>query len=295
MQTHSFGLYGIALLAACLLFSSCNQAPKFEDHPQLTAGVVMRDVTFFSPSMGRNMPYRVILPRTITPGAKLPAVYVLHGGGGDYRQWSNASDIARYAERQIVLVMPDAGYSYYTNSVAHPADRYEDYVVKDLVRDVETRFPVAGDRPHRAVIGISMGGFGAVKMALRHPDLFAFAGGLSSAIDVPSRPFSLRHFGQWREYRTIFGPWNGDFQHQNDPFVLARNANVSQVPYLYLSCGTQDPLLAPNRQFASLLSARSFAFEFHQVPGGHDFSRWNADLPGLFASLEQHLAKPAAP
>jgi len=128
--------------------------------------------------------------------------------------------------------MPDGDESYYTNSANHAEQRYEDYIVKDLIADAETRFPVASDRAHRAIAGLSMGGFGAVKLSLRHPELFSFAAGLSSALDVPSRPFSIHRWRQWRHHRSIFGPPGGATQRANDPFVLAKSADPAQTPYL---------------------------------------------------------------
>lgn len=103
--------------------------------------------------------------------------------------------------------MQEGNSSYYVNSAERPQDRYEDYIVKDLIADVESRFPAAVGRSNRAIIGISMGGFGALNLSLRHPDLFVFASALSPAIDVPSRPFSIKRIGQWREHSSIFGPW----------------------------------------------------------------------------------------
>ncbi len=82
------------------------------------------------------------------------------------------------------------GYESYRNSAERPEGRCEDYIENDLMADVETRFRAASGRQNRAIVGVSMGGFGAVQLALRHPELFAFASGLSSAIDVPRRPFS---------------------------------------------------------------------------------------------------------
>jgi putative tributyrin esterase len=131
------------------------------------------------------------MPASVPTGVKFPVVYLLHGGDGNFRDWTNYSDVARFAERGLVLVMPDGDESYYTNSADHPDQPYEDYIVKDLIADVETQFPTASDRAHRAIAGVSMGGFGAVKLSLKHPELFSFAAGLSSALDVPSRPFSI--------------------------------------------------------------------------------------------------------
>src|SRR5260221_11191530 len=103
---------------------------------------------------------RVILPSAIATQEKLPPVYLLHGGGGDYQDWSNYSDVARFAESGLILVMPEGGSSYYTNAVDRPQDRYEEYIVKDLISDIESKFPVASERGKRAIAGVSMGGFG---------------------------------------------------------------------------------------------------------------------------------------
>jgi S-formylglutathione hydrolase FrmB len=137
---------------------------------------------------------------------------------------------------------------------------------------VEAKFPTVADRGNRAIAGVSMGGFGAVNLALRHPDLFVFAGGLSAALDVPSRPFSIKRIEQWRRHRAIFGPWDGQVQHDNDPFVLIRSADPGKTPYLYLTSGEQEGLLQVDKAFASLLQQRRISSEFHTVPGGHD---WN--------------------
>jgi len=91
--------------------------------------------------------------------------------------------------------MPDGDASYYVNVRMRPPDRYEDYLVQDLISDVEAKFPVNSGRSHRAIIGISMGGFGAVNLSLKHPDLFIFAAGMSSATDVPTRPFFFQADG----------------------------------------------------------------------------------------------------
>ena len=249
----------------------------------------MRDVTFHSAALARDMRYRVIMPATLPVNRRLPVVYLLHGGGEDFRSWSNYSDVAGYAERGIVLVMPEGGSSYYTNSVASPADRYEDYLVHDLIADAEARFPIAAVRRSRAIAGVSMGGFGAVKLALKHPELFAFAAGVSSALDVPSRPFSIKRIGQWRHHRSIFGPWGGRAQLGNDPYVLVRSADPARTPYLFLTCGEQEGLLPANRRFASLLAEGKFHYEFHASPGGHYWNQWNERLPALFESLFAHV------
>lgn len=279
-------------LAALLILSAgCtrNEPPETADRPRLTPNVKLQDVTFRSAALNRDMPYRVIMPANLAAGRKLPVVYLLHGGGGGFRDWSNYSDVAHFAESGLLLIMPEGGSSYYTNAVDPPRDRYEDYVVQDLIADVENRFPAPRGRANRAIVGISMGGFGAVKIGLRHPDLFAFVGGLSSAIDVPRRAFTIRRLQQSRHYNGIFGPSGSQTRRENDPLVLVRTADPATAPYFFLTCGEQEGLLPPNREFAALLGQRHFEYEFHTVRGGHDWNQWNSWLPALFQRLEERI------
>lgn len=251
----------------------------------------MQDVTFYSKALQRNMPYRIVLPIGMASGKKVRTVYLLHGGGGNFREWTNYSDVAKYAEHGLILVMPEGNSSYYANAAERPQDRYEDYIVKDLIADVETKFPGMNSRESRAIAGVSMGGFGAINLALHHPELFAFAGGISAAVDVPSRPFSIKRLEQWRRFRSIFGPWEGPVQKSNDPFLLVRLGDAWNAPYFFLTCGEQEGLLGPNRQFGSLLEARHFQYEFHTTRGDHNWKQWEGWLPTLFQSLEEHLQK----
>jgi putative tributyrin esterase len=293
MNTARRRFHALRICAVLMSLVGCNQHANEArpDSPRLTPKVAMRDVTFHSVGLNRDMQYRVIFPANMTAGEKWQAVYLLHGGGGGFRDWSNYSDVARFAESGLILIMPEGDSSYFTNAADLPRDRYEDYIVTDLISDVENRLPVATGRTNRAIVGVSMGGFGAVKLALRHPDLFAFTGGLSPAIDVPSRPFSVKRMSQWRRFRAIFGPWEGQTQRDNDPFVLARSADPARTPYFFLSCGEQEGLLAPNREFAAELGQRHFQYEFHTAPGDHNWNQWNARLPSLFQSLSDHYIK----
>jgi len=276
-------------IAANLIAAGCTKTPVPTDHPRLTPNVVLRDVTFRSSALFREMQYRVIFPENLSPGQRLPVVYLLHGGGGGYRDWSNYSDVARFAESGWLLVMPEGASSYYTNAVDPQQDRYEDYILHDLIRDVSSRFPVAEGRANRAIIGVSMGGFGAVNLALRHPDSFVFVGGISSAIDVPRRAFSIKRLRQSRHYNSIFGVHGSQNRRDNDPFILVRAADASTAPYFFLTCGEQEGLLPANREFASLLAQRHLRYEFHTVRGSHDWNQWNAWLPSVFQSLSEHL------
>src|SRR6266404_8008396 len=189
----------IAFFCALLFLTACSKKEeKRQDSPRLNSRVSMRDVMFHSVALNRDMPYRVVLPLSIAPGHKLPVVYLLHGLGGSSRDWTNYSNVATFAEGGLILVMPEGDSSYYVNSAQRPQNRYEDYIVNDLISEVESKFPVAPGRPNRAIVGISMGGFGAVNLSFRHPELFDFAAGLSPAVDAPTRLFSIKRRSEER-------------------------------------------------------------------------------------------------
>jgi S-formylglutathione hydrolase FrmB len=274
----------IALFAG--LLSGCRRSERVQlDHPQIVAGVAMQDVTFHSGALKREMPYRVFLPAQIPAGQKLPVVYLLHGNGGGFRNWSDYSDVSKYAAQGLILIMPDGNSSYFMNAVEKPRDKYEDYLMQDLIGDVEGRFPAKPGRANRAVVGVSMGGFAAVTLALRHPDMFFFAGAISPAIDVPERRFTWKRASRWWEFRSIFGPLGSAERDARDPFVLLRSAKPASTPYVYLTAGEQESLREPIERFAAHLQARGVAYEFHTKPGGHDWAEWDAQIPGCFAKL----------
>jgi putative tributyrin esterase len=251
--------------------------------PGIKTGVY--DVVFRSASLGRQMKYRIVLPTGTAQTKALPIVYFLHGVGGDFRDWSTYSDVERLAEGKLVLIMPQGDSSYYMNAAGRPTDRYEDYIVQDIPSDVEAKFPLVRTTEKRAIVGVSMGGFGAIKIAMTHPNLYVFAGAMSPPLDVPRRPFSLRRIQQSWSLRSIFGPWGSDTRRHNDPFLIARASSAANMPFLYLSCGEDESLLLVNRQFAAVLREQQLACAFHIVPGGHEWKQWNAELPRLFAYL----------
>jgi putative tributyrin esterase len=280
----------LVVAGACLLLAGCRQrGPVLVDHPRAFAGVQMQDVTFRSAALGREMTYRVYLPREVEAGRKLPVIYLLHGGGGGFRDWSNYSGVGQYAARGYVLVMPDGESSYWVNAAGGSKERFGDYLTTDLIADVERRFPAAASREGRAVAGVSMGGYAAVELALARPELFAFAGGISPAVDVPSRKFSWRRWSQSMRFRQIFGADGSASRRNADPFVLVKTADPAKTPYLYVTAGEQEPMREPIRRFAGVLQRQGFASEFHTKPGGHDWNEWDAQVPGCFERLIERV------
>src|ERR1700757_3246963 len=107
MASSAYRLILASVLVASTFACREKQGGQHPDSPRLTKNVALQDVTFHSNALNRDMPYRVILPSAIATGRKLPVVYLLHGGGGGYHDWSNYSDAARYAEQGVIVVMPE--------------------------------------------------------------------------------------------------------------------------------------------------------------------------------------------
>jgi putative tributyrin esterase len=240
----------------------------------------LRDANFHSDSLGREMRYRVILPAGYEGCAdRYPALFLLHGLYGDFENWSTRTSLVRYADHfRLIIVMPDAGNSWYANSATVPADKFEDYIIKDFIAEVDTHYRTVREPYARAIAGLSMGGYGAIKFALKYPRLFAVAGGISAALNAPAdlddkapdfRP----------NLQSVFGPHDSETRRQNDLIVLLASAKSAQLPYIYLDCGTGDNLfLQSNRELVASLQERKAAYEFHEMPGAHQWDFWDAAI-----------------
>jgi S-formylglutathione hydrolase len=279
--------------AALVALAGCHRGQLvMADHPRSFPGVASKNVTFYSSALDRNMTYAVYMPKDSAGGKRFPVVYLLHGCDSSFRDWTSDSDVGAYAAKGLILVAVDGDCSYYMNAALDAKDRYEDYFVHDVLADVESRFPVLPGRENRAVVGVSMGGFAAIKLAFTRPDLFAFAGAISPAIDVPSRHFSWSRWSQSMRFRNIFGPTGSETRTHSDPFILAKTTESAKTPYLYITAGEQEPLLSPIRRFVALLNLYHYAYEFHTKPGGHDWSEWDSQVPGCLDSLLAHIHRP---
>jgi S-formylglutathione hydrolase FrmB len=234
--------------------------------------------------------YRVIEPTSFKPGERICVGYLLHGNGSGFREWSTYSSIGELAVDNYVLVMPEGHSTYFMNSATKADDRYEDFVTRDLIADAEHDLPQPIGRSSRFIAGNSMGGFAAMVLAFKHPDLYAFAGALSPPVDFPKRAFTLRRISQSLGVRRIFGPEGSATRSSNDPFLLARAANPDSVPFLFVSVGDQESLREPVERFNRALTARSIPHIFLLGRGGHNWQQWNGNLPMLLESLETTMS-----
>jgi putative tributyrin esterase len=236
--------------------------------------------------MRRELPFRVILPETYeTSSDNYPVLYLLHGLFGSCDNWLELTEIENYlADKEFVVVIPEGRNNWYSDSATIETDKFESSFINELIPAVEANFRISVSRENRAIAGLSMGGFGALKFAFKRPDLFIFAGSMSGAFNAPHLTGNEK-FPDWQELfpsvLEVFGQENNPSRIENDLFKIIREIpeeKESLVPYIYLDCGTKDGFLQVNRELAALLKERRIAFQFDEIPGGHDWLYWDKQI-----------------
>jgi putative tributyrin esterase len=231
------------------------------------------DCKFFSQTLGMSSTMRVILPETSASpaGHGHRTLFLLHGMSDDESAWTRGSNIETYAEaRGLAVVMPNVHRSFYSNM--RYGYRYWDFVSGELIEKARAMFALSPKREDNFVAGLSMGGHGAFKLALRMPHVFAAAASLSGVADVTE-------FRDVRalDYRLIFGESGPERGSEHDVFHLASELVRSDAPKprLYQCCGTEDFLLAQNRQLRDHLQPLGFDYLYEEGPGDHDWKYWD--------------------
>jgi len=238
-------------------------------------------IQFFGQSIGKQTGMHVILP----PGkGPFPAMYLLHGLSDDYTIWSRRTSIERYvAELNMIVVMPDGGRSFYCNDSRPGGMAYENHIVKDVVGFIDTSFRTIAEPNARAVAGLSMGGYGAFMLAIRHIDVFSVACSHSGAMGFMQRAWPDRS-----DIQTIAGTLPQDGRY--DLLKLAQELSTSRPrPALYFDCGTDDGLLEDNRMFQSFLKKLGIKHEYREYPGAHSWDYWDTHIQQSIAFILSHL------
>jgi putative tributyrin esterase len=285
VRRHTRRFWVVFIATGLVCCGGCRTSDVSQRNTVLPPGVALQDRTFHSEALGGDATYRIVRSSSLSDGHPVRVLYLLHGNGGDFREWTTSSSIAQLALQGFVLVMPEGHSSYFMNPASGHGGRYEDFITRDLRENAERGLQVVSGKRPRAIVGVSMGGFAAIVIGLKHPDLYGFVGAMSPPVDYPRRRFTLRRWSQSMGIRSIFGPDGSASRSVNDPFVLARKADIDTSPFFFLSVGDGEILREPVMRFESLLRTKGLAHEFHVGSGGHDWQQWNSELPQLIASL----------
>jgi S-formylglutathione hydrolase FrmB len=295
-------------LLALIVFSNSLGAAQTTTAPQVAAVQSsqsdhrIQTVRFESKLVGQTLPYNVLLPVDYDSQdghtRRYPVLYLLHGLTGHYSNWLEKTRLADYARNyELIIVMPEGNDSWYTDSATVARDKYETYLLAEIIPDVERRYRALATRDGRAIAGLSMGGYGALKFGVKHPELFAFAGSLSGALDAASRrEADLKdRKSAWGTLVSVFGPENDPTHAANDLNKLFRAlpaADISAMPFIYLDCGTEDALLSRSRDLAALLVEKKIPHEYRQLPGGHSWTYWDAQVQEILRVATRKLSLP---
>ncbi|MEP7049745.1 MAG: alpha/beta hydrolase family protein [Pseudomonadota bacterium] len=227
----------------------------------------------FSETLGMTTGLRVLLPepsRRPAGRAAHPVLFLLHGLSDDESAWTRFSGLERYVlTLGLAVVMPNVNRSYYSN-MKH-GYRYWDYVSDELLVKARALFPLSARREATFVAGQSMGGYGALKLALSMPETFAAAASLSGTCDLGN----LRQRPE--ELALVFGDVAGIRKSGADLQELGHAAAQSRgpKPKIFQCCGTEDALLAGNRAFRDVISPLGFDYTYEESPGSHDWAYWD--------------------
>lgn len=206
---------------------------------------------------------------------KYPTLYLLHGYSGDSTNWLRYTSIERYAnEKRLAVVMPSGYNSFYTD-IPYGL-RCWSYISEELPLAMRAIFPLSEKRDENFVAGLSMGGYGAMKWALRKPEFFSAAASLSGALDIAEIVESAEPDGK-RGFENVFGDLSKLRGSDNDLFYLAENLvkENKTSPRLYIACGTEDFLYPANIRFKEHLIRLGYDITYEEGRGTHNWYFWD--------------------
>ncbi|MEI4235317.1 alpha/beta hydrolase [Roseovarius sp. D22-M7] len=274
---------------------------------QVRSGEIMRDLVIGDRSRGEHLTYSVYVPDLADDrGMRLPVLYLLHGYGASSREWIDGLDVAQPLDAMIadgeiaplLVVMPDAGKSWYVDSAAFdgPGDM-ETTIVSTLVDAVDRRFPTDARAERRAIAGLSMGGFGALRLGFKFPECFCTVVGLSAGLFKPGGvswqhgPGGRRWQARKQWYTASFGsPFNLGVYNQRNPFTYVDNlAHRTGPMHILLIAGDDDAMGAYDGTVEMFIELRKRGLkpELRISDGGHDHAFWKSKLSDVFRFVDR--------
>jgi Predicted esterase len=249
------------------------------------------DVHAFSDALGMQVAFHVLLPQPVTREigvsgsehrARYPVLWLLHGLSDDHTTWLRRTSIERYAAtRNLAIVMPAGGRSFYQDMAS--GANYWTFLTEELPALCRAWFPMSDAREDNFVAGLSMGGYGAIRMALAKPDRYAAGASLSGALDLNTFLREASEDGspiKRAEWAAIFGAELRTAGTDADLYFLAERvaAGTGPTPKLFVSCGTDDPLIGDSRAFHRHLIDVGLGHTYEEHPGDHEWDYWDTHI-----------------
>ncbi|OTN88319.1 tributyrin esterase [Enterococcus sp. 7E2_DIV0204] len=253
-------------------------------------------VSIYSNVLEMEMSMNVILPQktekkvgTATNGrlTDVPVMYLLHGMGGNHSVWERRTSIERYvADLGLAVIMPSTDLGWYTDTRYDM--KYWTFISEELPTICHELFPqLTTKRAKTFAVGLSMGGYGAIKLGLAKPESFGAVASLSGAVNLADRMEDLLAVRGQKFWEGIFGPFEQVQGSSNDPmFLLDQLVKSGKTPpNIFLCCGEEDLLLYGNKKMASALTSNTIEHTFETGPGNHDWIFWDTWIQRVLAWL----------
>lgn len=263
-----------------------------EDNKRIIEGLSLN-----SSILGQEVKYSVVLPADYFKGKKkYPVVYLLHGLGDDESSWLEYGRIAQIADKAVdgkeivpmIFIIPQGFRNYYVNDYAGTF-RYEDMFVQELITYIDKTYRTIPDTRHRATMGYSMGGFGALLLPLKHPDIFSVSVPLSISVRTDEQ-YMVEDASEWNDqWGRLFGGVGKkgtdritEYYKQYSPFHFFNSGNAQSFLSLRLFIDNGDDeytLCRSNEELHILLRDLGIHHEYRVRDGGHEFTYWRDALP----------------
>ncbi len=268
-------------------------------------GLVKESLKVKSAALGKDVEYNIYLPADYDKSNRqYPVLYLLHGYGDDETGWTQFGEAQIIADKlqgevaPMIIVMPDAGVSWYINSYDGKV-KYEDFFIKEFIPYIDANYRTRPTKQYRAVAGLSMGGYGTLIMATKHPELFSSAAPLSSGVFTDEEIIN----GDPNMWNNVMGNLYGkkdltgkdrltEHYNKNSILKIIETANADELKKVrfYIDCGDKDFLIKGNMALHAALIDKKIPHEFRVREGVHNWTYWRTALPEVlkFISVSFH-------
>lgn len=268
-------------LLCCLFISSASLS---------TLGATVDSLAVPSQTMKKNLKAVVVLPESYTKNkTNYPVLYLLHGGYGHFNDWITKTPdktlLHNLADQyNLIIVMPEGEiFSYYLDSPVIKDSQFETYLTKEVIDKIDNTYRTIRSSKGRVITGLSMGGYGSLYLATRHPDLYCAAGSMSGALNLDMDSWKLTP-EMTSGIKQAFAQILGTIEQSSDRYASYSVVNMADKmkangQQLIFDCGVDDFLIEPNRELHRRLLFNQTPHDYTERPGGHTWDYWQKSLP----------------
>jgi S-formylglutathione hydrolase FrmB len=241
--------------------------------------------------MNKEIPALVILPDNyINDTIHYPTIYLLHGYGGNYSSWLKVINELKFASDscKMIIICPDGGFdSYYINSPIDSASKYETFISTELVQAIDSDYRTINSNQARAITGFSMGGHGALYLAIKHQNVFGLAGSMSGVVDLTKTTVPTVVTKVIGNRTTYPERWH------NYSVINMTNQITDSTLAIIIDCGTNDPFINSNRELHQKLQQQNITHTYHETSGKHNWNYWRKAVVGQIGVFSGLFTKKA--